>query len=459
MSEQKPGSTARVAILAAGLVLGASAALPARAAWRQQEFIIGGWTPGSADDRSRYLVLDHAGFNLVVNGDSYSRVEAVTTAAVLDSLRRARPDFHLKGLLFYDAIVYHRNADQYRNSIRAELRPERGLNSPSVEGWAIWDEPGTPQDFADIGWKAKMMAEGSDSADRLALVNLLPYYGLHALKGLPCGSEGREAYGCYLDQYLKLYDSLGVAPPVLCVDYYTFQIGRPQIEFYLTLEMMRERAAKYSRPGSPIPMWLLMQFSAFHFEKRPYFPAPTLAQLRWQAFGAVAYGVKGLIYWTLSPMRGGEFNGGFFDAAGRTLPMADSVRTLNLALRALGPTLLALEPLGALHQSAHEQTGLDSTLLSSPSRDRSVVRDLTGGAGDGLVGLFRHRTSRETYLMVVNKNLKASRTFTLTLARSASRVDRISQTDGKGKSVVSGTDHFDITSLAAGAGELFRVVP
>jgi hypothetical protein len=42
---------------------------------------------------------------------------------------------------------------------------------------------------------------------------------------------------------------------------------------------------------------------------------------------------------------------------------------------------------------------------------------------------------------------------------SATRVDRISQTDGKGKTLVSGVDHFDVTNLAPGAGELFRVVP
>jgi hypothetical protein len=139
--------------------------------------------------------------------------------------------------------------------------------------------------------------------------------------------------------------------------------------------------------------------------------------------------------------------------------MADSVRTLNLALRALGPTLLSLEPLGALHQSAFEQTGLDSVLLSSPTRDRSVVRDLTGGSGDGFVGMFRHRTSGETYLMVVNKNLKVARSFRLTLARNASRVERISQTDGKGRTLVQNSDRFDITNLAPGAGDLFRVVP
>ena len=449
----------RVAVLAV-LAL-AFAVDAAHAAWRQKEFVIGGWTLGDPADASRYLVLDHAGFNLVVNGDIYHRSQVRTTAAILDSLRRARTDFNLKGLLFYDIFVYvDPKVPRFRDSIRAELRPERGFSNPSIEGWAIRDEPNSAQDFADIGVKVRLMAEDPRFADRLVYVNLLPYHGLSGLKGrgLPCGADGPAAYGCYLDQYLKLYDNLGVAPPVLSVDYYTFQVDRPLPAFFLTLEVMRERAAKYSRPGSPVPMWLLMQLSAFRMKDRPYYPAPTLAQLRWQAFGAAAYGVKGLIYWTLAPMWTGEFNGGVFDARGRTTARVDSLRTLNLALRALGPTLLALEPLGALHQSAFEQTGLDSVLFSSPTRDRSIVRDLTGGNGDGFVGLFRHRITGDTYLMVVNKNIRSARTFTVALAHAATRVERISQKTGANEVVARDTDQFDTPSLPPGGGELFRLV-
>jgi hypothetical protein len=193
-----------------------------------------------------------------------------------------------------------------------------------------------------------------------------------------------------------------------------------------------------------------------HFE-------PTL--LRWQVWSAVAYGVKGIAYWTLRPatdaFSGIGFGRGVFDEANRPTPLFPEIRRLNAELHALGPHLMALDSRGAWHARAQGQRHVESGRWDAApdAGARDGVRGIATGPGrdDGLVSVYRNRKTGERWLGVFNKSLATSRTFRVQLDAAPSRIERIDSTDGRAVAVpVQGTV-FSSGLLAPGGFALFRV--
>jgi hypothetical protein len=291
----------------------------ARGVWNQTAFVIGGY--GVGGDPKSLVRLNAANIEYVIAFDNPSPALARRFSARLDSLRRAgRATFRLKQFVYeeWDApFSLFKNADPvgHRGAIVAELSPASGVNDSSVAGWLIWDEPPLyyphaklpPSRVLDSLVKMTRVIRdsttGSNTHDKLALVNLLPIQACEWFHPPRCGGDTLAAYRSYLDQYLASFDADPLPAPVLCFDKYPFESPPADFRLYfMQLAIVRDKAAQYSRPNYRIPFWSVVQAAPRREgAAAPYHSTPTFNQIRWQVYASVAYGAKGIFYWTLRP--------------------------------------------------------------------------------------------------------------------------------------------------------------
>ncbi len=467
MSIARRHGAAALALFAIAL---AAFAAPAAAAWRPSGFLIGGYhytrdhDPASRFDARPLVELDAAGLDLVVSGGHYDSTEARWTVRMLDSLRARRPGFRLRTIVHYmlpwnpGIVSVNPAVASNAPAIRAALQPEWGINGPSVEGYMVWDEPVRPEHFENAGLLSALIDTLPATRGKLAFVNLLPIYA----HGQPAydasfGPDKVPAYERYLDRYLSLFDAAPDPAPLLCVDHYPFETAPERRDFYLNLRLMREAVERHRRPDAETPMWLVLQIAPARTPSRAYATSPTLAQIRAQASAALAYGVKGLLYWTLVPGVSDHYGPGLLDERGSRSSKFAGLARLNRDLHALGRELAKLDPVAAYHQDVRGEEGLERDALASPERSRELVADVMGGAGRGLVGWLRERGTGTDHLFVVNKDRARSRRFTVALTPRVRAVTRLGT--ARPEPVTLGADRrtFATPLLAPGAGALFRI--
>ena len=450
----------------------------ARAVWNQPRFAIGGFL-GGGDPRGLRLLND-AGIDLVVPSDYASATASRRFVARLDSLRAAYPrTFDMQALVFArmdEAATLFANHDPvaHRPDILRELDPANGLNTRSVAGWNIWDEPPIPHRpgprppaaklYDAIHEMTKLLRDSTTSAktwNKLAFTNLLQIsWAAYPWYEQGCGGDTLSAYRCYLDQYLKRFDDDALPAPLLAVDAYPFEMPEADWRWYfVNLATVRDKAREYSRPNYRIPIWSVLQVSprcTNDYSRRE--PTPTLNQVRWQAYVSLAYGAKGIFYWTLRPAKGGgrdpSWGRSFLRTNGSAEPaLYDSLKALNSELRTLGPTLMRLDPVAAFHASAnrYKLPAGEDTLA------RRLVTGVSGRNTQGLVGCFKSRSTGEDYLLVVNKDERLAQAFRVALASPADTVYRVSKTTGRLRRVVMGATSFDTGVISPGGGDLFRL--
>lgn len=457
-----------VAPLAVALALAAWTGGAPSADWRPREFVVGGYyysnerDPSSRFDASRLVRLDDAGIRLLVTGYALDSTEARAAVRMTDSLRAARPGFAMKLLVQYErpwneGIVSHNlNPELRRATLARTLDPAWGINSPSVEGWMLWDEPVDSAQFASIAHMTAQLDQNPVTRDKLPFVNLLPIYASGQPRYQRFGRDPIEAYRRYLAEYRACFERDRRRVPLLCFDHYGFQTGGRRDDYFINLALVAEAARAAQPPGDPPPFWVVAQLSAFRGE-RGFYPAPDAARLRFQAFAALAYGAKGILWWTLVPSIDGYFGDGALDARGRPAARFAALRELNRSLLDLGPTLVALQPLAVVHQSVAGWRDIADEALGDARRPRGAIADLTGGRGAGMVGVLRNPRTQEVYLLVVNKDLAKARRFQVRLAAAPRAVERIAAGGRPAPVAITGAE-FETPSLAAGGGALFRIV-
>lgn len=440
-------------------------ATPAAAAWRQREFVVGGLYTGDVFDLQRFLLFQRAGLNLVINGDRSDLVDAQRTALVLDSLRVARPGFDLKLIVSYrqgpdDArVAFNPQARKHRTGLVKTLGPSGGINRPSVEGWWIWDEPCTDGDLEAVGDLIALLDSLPATRDQLALLSLLPI----SASGQPAfdqihGRNKSSAYRRYLDRVISMYIRRGVPVPLLSADLYPFQTDEMRSDYFLNLALLRDAALAASTAAHRVPFWLVVQLSPWRVEGNRYHESPSVAQVRWQVSTALAYGAKGILYWTLVPSGGvAEFGPGLLDGAGRPTARYESVRLFNLEVRRIGSLLLGLDPVAVRHQDTGRHEGIANERLGAAATPSSLVTGMTGGTGDGMVGHLRDPVGGADYLYVVNKGLRASADFRVELSEEVATIERIAAADAPPTTVARNVRGFSARSIAPGGGALFRV--
>jgi hypothetical protein len=293
--------------------------------------------------------------------------------------------------------------------------------SGALLGYFVADEP-SAREFPALAKAVaalKRLAPG-----KLAYVNLLPDYATPEQLGTP-------TYRAYLERFVRL-----VGPQLLSYDNYSVQYSRDlrdrarAASHFTNLLAVRQVA---TRAG--LPFW----FAGSSNRIRPTTTAPSPANLRLQAYTALAAGARGLTWFTYYA---GGYAGAPIDAAGRRTATWSYLRDVNRQVGALGPTLLRLRSTGVFFTAPRPAEGL-------PPMPGEVVRAARSRA-PLMIGEFVAPEGRP-YAMIVNLSLERSARVRLTTSATALR--RVSPVDGS--LVRLPADGF--LRLSAGQGALLRL--
>jgi len=165
--------------------------------------------------------------------------------------------------------------------------------------------------------------------------------------------------------------------------------GSLRPNYWTNLESVRGACKKHG-----LEFWNIV-LSVAHFNYRE----PTAADFRFQAYTTLAYGGRGLAYFTYFAPQVGNYRGAPVDQFGNETGAWGYLQNVNLQVQKLGPTLLQLSSDEVYHIGkvpAGSQPPPTNSLISAIGGDNFLVGDFT-----------HHDGSR--YVMIVNKDFAKSR--------------------------------------------------
>ncbi|HWB99879.1 MAG TPA: hypothetical protein VG672_24395, partial [Bryobacteraceae bacterium] len=179
---------------------------------------------------------------------------------------------------------------------------------------------------------------------------------------------------------------------------------------------------------------------------------PSDATFALQVYATMAYGGRGIQYFTYFSPEIGNYRMAAVDQFGHRTPTWDMLRRINLQIHALAPTLAKLHSTGVYHYPDVPEKAKPlsaSKLIRSVQMTQRLVQAPAGGRC--LIGEFEDAQGRP-YFMIVNKDLSHSFQFRIELSQPNRKLIRISNYTGKEEPFGREMDW-----LAPGAGILFRV--
>lgn len=388
------------------------------AQWKQQEFIIGTfWGPrltGNQDlnnqdqvreDLERYRLIKDAGVDMLLF--PYGEDNAAITPVESYNLNIAAKA-GLKYIVWDSkiSIAGGWDKDQPKNNfksskISAALSHYRELGTVyknSLLGFVIKDEPApvniNPSHLQQTRESIKLLRQFDRS--KLAYINLLPVYftQLDAVKKAWGKTNDHRAYEAYLDSYLFNPSDPSAEPDVVSFDHY-LSISKG-VDYFYNLYIVRKKAGNK-------PMWFYSDVRATRSE----FLFSDDAYSRFVVFAPLAYGAKGIIYYTWSsadtrigPVRQHEPK--------KTTEKYQLVKDMSRYIaRAVGPAIMTSDYLGTYHTGdfVYKEASIENTEVLIPEQKLSsqapFVQSIS--ADNCMVGVFQNKTTKEIYLLIVNR--------------------------------------------------------
>ncbi len=373
---------------------------------KPEEFAImpWGWTPG---DLSTLKDIYDCGFNLagfVRIGDLKNVSRAGLKAFVYDnSIQVGDAETELS-----DAEIGKRVNDVARKT----------SGNPTVYGYYLRDEPGTSAFGGLKRWKDAwtLAAPG-----KVSYINLFPNYASN--------SEQLKAknYDDYVERYIET-----VKPAFISYDNYSLmKDGSLRRGYFENLEKIRSAALK-----SNIPFWNIVLSNA-HFD----YMDPTYEGLCFQLYTTLAYGARGISYFTYFAPKHGNYRYSPVDQFGNKTPVWYILQNINLQMHAIGKVYVKLKSLNVFHSPKSEEcaNGLESSVFLASLRGADLV-----------VGEFED-ADKTPHVIVVNKSLTKSQNITLSF-REQGKIYQINNYTGSAEPF-SG----ESTWLAPGQGRILFV--
>ena len=313
---------------------------------------------------------------------------------------------------------------ELKKNIAAAVHEVEG--NPAVLGFILRDEPRVTM-FPGLGHVASLVTE--------ALPGAWPYINLFAVFG-GRAYTGTDDYETYMREFVQK-----VHPPFLSYDDYSLVQGEMRDLFYTNLEFARRVSLE-----AKIPFWNCI-LSTAHYE----YMVASDATLGLQVYSTLAYGGRGIEYYTYFTDPGGNHRLGPIDQFGYRTPTWDMLRRINYQIHALAPTLIHLHSTGVFHWRDVPVEGhplAESKLVQTVEVSTPSLRH--ANESRFLLGEFEDSQGRP-YLMLVNKDLQQSFTFRIRLKQEGKKLIWVSSFTGKE------TGEVPDAWLAPGAGMLFRV--
>lgn len=317
------------------------------------------------------------------------------------------------------------NDDELRRNVSEAVRAVG--DNPAAFGYYLRDEPHASL-MAGLGRVSALVRELAPG--KLPYVNLFPYRVSKDRLGTP-------DYGSYVR---KLVDV--IRQPFLSYDNYSLVGGEMLEYFYNNLEIVRRLALE-----TGTPFWNCILANA-HFN----YMEPSDATLHLQVYATLAYGGKGIQYFTYYTPHNGNYRLGAVDQFGNKTATYDALRRINLEIHALAPVIGQLRSTGVFHSPDVPEMGQplsQSKLVAGVTMVQRLVRNPV--AGRFLMGEFEDGQGRP-YLMLVNKDLQHCFQFQLQLRNPSRKLIRICNYSGQEEEFGREMDW-----LAPGAGVLLRL--
>lgn len=315
--------------------------------------------------------------------------------------------------------------DQIRKNV-AELARQVGGN-PAALGFYLRDEPHASL-MPGMGRVAALLREALP--DKWPYVNLFPYRVSPERLGTP-----------NYDSYVRMLVEV-IRQPFLSYDNYSLVGGEMLDYFFTNLEIVRRLGLE-----TKTPFWNCILANA-HFN----YMEPSDATFHLQVYSTLAYGGRGIQYFTYFTPQIGNYRLGAVDQFGNKTATWEMLRRINNQIHALAPTLIGLQSTGVYHYPDVPEQGrplAESRLVRSVEMTQRYVRPPI--AARYLIGEFEDRQGRPC-LMIVNKDLSNSFRFSIQLKKEGGKLLRISPYSGRAEPFGREMDW-----LAPGAGVLFRV--
>ena len=266
---------------------------------------------------------------------------------------------------------------------------------PAVYGYYLRDEPPAAF-FPGLAIVANVVKELHPGA--WPYINLFPNYA-------DLGQLGAAKYSDYVEKFVEVCQ-----PPVLSYDHYAlFEGGTIRPKYFPNLEVMRRVARKHD-----LPFWNIVLSNA-HFN----YAEPSAASLRFQVYTSLAYGARGIAYFTYFAPQVGNYRMAPVDQFGNETPTWQWMQTVNLQVAKLGPTLLKLRSDRVYHFG-------DVPKACAGPDEQSLVKEI---GGQMLVGDFTHADGGR-FVMVVNKSLTNSAPCRPTFREPPAKVELVSPYSG-----------------------------
>ncbi|MEI8412909.1 MULTISPECIES: hypothetical protein [unclassified Kribbella] len=393
------GATALTAAASTTSAAAASAVVPAAVPSPDDLPLTGGpefpiglfWPPHPyASTPERYAEIKAAGFDFVISGnyagDGNIFQYQLGLARIAGLQMLISDDIQIRNMSRWFSISD--NPADFLSVTTAEARAlyirARDAYGPfsSLAGFNLYDEPGAGW----FGTLARAVAVSRELAPAL-----LPYINLFP-------SDDPAYYRSFVDV---------VKPSLISFDRYPLLSGgREDGNYFHNWAIVREAALH-----GDIPSWVFIQTLAYDNHREP-----TAAELLWQVNISLAYGAKGIqyfTYWTPEAARGEGFGPALITVDGQRTPRYDAARTINTTwLHQVGRELKPLVSESVVH--ANENPLPNGTVGFTPTSSISAI-----SGSPAVVGTFRSRDgSADRWVLVANRSHSAEARITLTPNRS-----------------------------------------
>ncbi len=274
----------------------------------------------------------------------------------------------IKCLVGDDRVTYVNIGDF--THIAEWIKPLAG--NKDIIGMFVWDEPSPAM---------QRMCGAINTEIQRVLPEFFGYINLH-----PSYSDDEQRNGMTYEEYLENFVA-HASPKLLSYDHYPFLNGdKLTDDYFYNLQAVRDCCNRHG-----LEFWTFIQSCSF-LENR----TPSPEDMAWQAFTSLAYGAKGLLYFTYATVthdKKPHFGPAMVDKEGRRTDRWYAAQKINAFLKEHGSTLLGLKHEGVMFFGWPEQSTVQS------------FGGLKGAEGGSvLVGCFTAADGK--YLLPVNLDLK-----------------------------------------------------
>jgi len=296
-------------------------------------------------------------------------------------------------------------------------------SEPALYGYYLIDEPNADL-FPDL---ALLHGEVQRRDPKHPpFINLFPTYASPAQLGAPTYAE-------YVERFLTT-----VTPGILGYDHYALMKGGGiRADYFENLEIIREHGLRFN-----VPAWNTI-LSIPHYGYRD----PSEGDMRWQAYTSLAYGMKGIgwfTYWTIKEF---ENEGvAIVSSNGQPARLFPIVRDINSEVRVLGRMLLRLTSTGVFHTGGVpvgcRRLGSDA-LVQVPQEAPLVL------------GFFRDEGGGD-FVMIVNRDYTKPVEYAISFRSHVVSVAEVDATDGTLKALALSNRRARL-KLRPGDGKLLQL--